>query len=107
MLLIGLTVCNHVDINKCDVQSVFVGNQTAGNPKFDLSSPQLTEEHEPMTIMGCFDVNGLTGLQVVSGVFNSTTKFFTSALTLENHGNSTSSSCKPYLLNPSTQHTIT
>jgi hypothetical protein len=40
-------------------------------------------------------------------VFNSTTKFFSSALTLENHGNSTASTCKPYLLNPSTNHTIT
>jgi hypothetical protein len=62
MLLFGLTLSSHVNITNCDVQSAFVGNQTAGNPKFDLSNPQLTTDHEPMTIMGCFDVNGLTGL---------------------------------------------
>ena len=110
LLLCSLTLASHVKVHDCDVQSAYVGDQSQGLPKSDLSNPNLTTDHEPMAIVGCFDLTGLTRLQVTAGVFNATMGpqgLFVNSTMLENHGNSTATSCKSILLTPPSQHTIT
>ena len=50
LLLCSLTLASHVKVHDCDVQSAYVGDQSQGLPKSDLSNPNLTTDHEPMAI---------------------------------------------------------
>ena len=74
----------------------------------DTSIRQLTAYHEPYLITACYSEspNGLTGLRIQSGIYDSETKMFKDLITLNSHGNPDGVNCTKLRLDPSTNKII-
>lgn len=89
-LLLSLLTFAHGshDFHSCLIKSIEVGNKAIGAPYLeDISIRQLTAQHEPYLITSCFSPNGMQGIRIQSGVYDSTKKVFKDLLTLNSHGN--------------------